>query len=123
MGTITAELVDLGERRGARGRRVTPADRREQLMAEYRTSGLTMAAFAKREGIKYATFAGWMAKARASVPVKPPIRFTEMRLPLRPATTNTPEDDYALEVRLPDGTVVRGRAAAEVVALVRALRN
>lgn len=33
---------------------------------------VTMAAFARREGIKYATFAGWMAE--------PSIRFAEMRL-------------------------------------------
>ena len=80
MGTITAELADVGERRGVRGRRVLPAERRAQLMAEYRTSGLTMAAFAKSEGIKYPTFAGWMAKCRANAAATPPIRFAEMRL-------------------------------------------
>ena len=80
MGAITTELVDTGERRGARGRRVTPAERREQLMAEYRTSGLTMAAFAKREGIKYPTFAGWMAKAQSNALTKRPIRFAELRM-------------------------------------------
>ena len=122
MGTITAELVDEGERRGARGRRVLPVERREQLMAEYRASGLTMAAFARREGIKYATFAGWMAKAQSTAPAKPPIRFAEMRLPFRPGTTDAP-NDFSLEVRLPDGTTVRGRVAAEVAGLVRALRS
>jgi len=30
-----------------------PAARQEQLMAAYRTSRLTMAAFARREGIEY----------------------------------------------------------------------
>ena len=99
-----------------------PAQRREQLIAEYGTSGLTMAAFAKREGIKYQTFVGWMAKSRGTPAPKPPIRFSEMRLPL-PAATSGPQNDYAVEVRLPDGTVVRGRAAAEVVALVRGLRS
>jgi transposase-like protein len=122
MGTITAEVVDVGERRGAQGRRVMPAARREQLVAEYRTSGLTMAAFARREGIKYATFAGWMAKAQSTAPVKPSIRFAEMRLPLGPIATGT-SNDYSVEVRLPDGAMVRGRVVAEVVALVRALRS
>ena len=112
----------MGERRGARGRRVMPAERREQLVAEYRTSGLTMAAFARREGIKYATFAGWVAKAGRGVTAKPPIRFAEMRLPLGPTTTSA-QNDFALEVRLPDGVMVRGRVVAEVVALVRALRS
>lgn len=81
-----------------------------------------MAAFAKREGIKYPTFAGWMAKAKPSAAAKPSIRFAEMRLPLSPAAPS-PQDDYALEVRLPEGTVVRGRVAADVVVLVRALRS
>lgn len=122
MSTITAELVDVGEKRGVGGRRVMPVERREQLIAEYRTSGLTMAAFARREGIKYATFANWMAKAQSAATAKPSIRFAEMRLPLETATT-CPENDFALEVRLPDGTTVRGRIAADVVALVRALRS
>jgi transposase-like protein len=122
MGTIATELVDEGERRGARGRRVLPVERREQLIAEYRASGLTMAAFARREGIKYATFAGWMAKALPGAVAKPSIRFAEMRLPLGP-TAPTPQNDFALEVELADGTTVRGRGAAEVVALVRALRS
>ena len=122
MSTITAELVDVGEKRGGGGRRGMPGERREQLIAEYRTSGLTMAAFARREGIKYATFANWMAKAQSAATAKPSIRFAEMRLPLETATT-CPENDFALEVRLPDGTTVRGRIAADVVALVRALRS
>ena len=91
-------------------------------MAEYRTSGLTMAAFAKREGVKYPTFAGWMAKTQPSAAAKPSIRFAEMRLPVS-APATSPQVDYALEVRLPEGTVVRGRVAADVVALVRALRS
>lgn len=122
MGTITAELVDVGEKRGARGRRVMPVERREQLMAEYGTSGLTMAAFARREGIKYATFAGWIAKTQPRGRPKPPIRFAEVRLPLEAAPPSS-QRDFALEVRLADGTMVRGRIAAEVAALVRELRN
>lgn len=122
MSTITAELVDVGEKRGVGGRRVTPVERREQLIAEYRTSGLTMAAFARREGIKYATFANWMAKAQSTAAGKPSIRFAEMRLPLEAATT-CPQSEFALEVRLPDGTTVRGRIVADVVAIVRTLRS
>ncbi len=80
-----------------------------------------MAAFARREGIKYATFASWMAKVRPS-PGASSIQFTEMRLPLGSGTTSE-QNDFALEVRLPDGTTVRGHVAADVVALVRALRS
>jgi hypothetical protein len=51
MSTITAEVVDAGEKRDARARRVTPGARRPQLVQAYRGSGLTMADFARREGI------------------------------------------------------------------------
>ena len=119
MGAITAELVETGERRGAGGRRVTPVGRREQLVADYQASGLTMAAFARREGITYPTFASWVSKTKGRTVAKPSIRFAQMRLPLKPAAVDEPP----LEVRLPDGTVVRGGGVAEVVALVRALRG
>jgi len=57
MSTITAEVVDTGEKRDARGRRVTPAERRVQMVQAYHASGMTMAGFARRERLKYATFA------------------------------------------------------------------
>lgn len=119
MGAITTELVDTGEKRDARGRRVTPAERRLQLVEAYRAGGTTMAAFARRERIKYATFAGWVAKAGRGAVTKRPIRFAEVQLPL-PAPSGAADD--RLEVRLPDGTVLRGACVADVVALVQALR-
>lgn len=119
MGAITAELVDTGEKRDARGRRVTPAERRLQMVQAYLASGSTMAAFARRERINYATFAGWVAKAGRTARAKRPIQFAEVRLPF-PARSAVSDD--RLEVRLPDGTVLRGARVTDVVALVRALR-
>jgi transposase-like protein len=118
MGAITAELVDTGEKRDTRGRRVTPAERRLQLVAAYRASGVTMAAFARRERINYATFAGWVSKTTVQGSAKAPIKFTQVALPL--ATATTPTDP--LEVRLADGTVLRGSHVSDLVALARALR-
>ena len=118
MGAITAEVVDTGEKRDTRGRRVTPAERRLQMVAAYRASGATMAAFARRERIKYATFAGWVAKATPSSGAKSPIRFAQVALPLAAGAAAIDP----LEVRLPDGTVLRGSRVGELVALVRALR-
>ena len=51
MGAIIAEVVETREKRDACGRRVTPAERREARGAEWRQSGLTQAAFARREGV------------------------------------------------------------------------
>ena len=120
MGAITAELVDVGDKRDARGRRVATPERRAQLVRAFASSGVTMAAFARREGINYATFAGWVLKAQKTA-AKSPLKFAEVRLPLPPAVHDVASAQ--LEVRLPDGTVLRGGRVADVVALVRALRS
>jgi hypothetical protein len=84
MSTITAEVVDTGEKRDARGRRVTPGARRRQLVQAYRGGGLTMADFARREGINYSTFAGWVAKSAREPAPRAPVRFAEVALPWGP---------------------------------------
>jgi len=118
MAAITAELVETGEKRDTRGRRVMPAERRAHMVEAYRASGLTMAGFARREKLKYATFAGWVAKAQRSAAIAGAIKFAEVRLPF---ASSRPGGDQ-LEVQLPDGTVLRGCRVAEVAALVRALK-
>ena len=119
MGAITTELVDTGEKRDARGRRVAPAELRGQMVQAYRKSGLTMAEFARREKLKYATLAGWVAKAQRGAG-QGPINFAEVRLPL--IQSGAPCSDQ-LEVRLPDGTILSGSRVPDLVALVRALRG
>jgi transposase-like protein len=116
MGAITAEVVDTGEKRDMSGRRVSNAERRREMVEAYRGSGLTMAAFARRERINYATFAGWVAKAAHGKVVKAPIKFAEVALP------QVPRESATLEVRFSDGTVVRGNRVDEVAELVRLLR-
>ena len=116
MSTITAEVVDTGEKRDARGRRITPGARRRQLVQAYRGGGLTMADFVRPEGINYSTFAGWVSRAAREPVPRAPVRFAEVALPLGAAEAGP------LEVRLPDGTVLRGPRVAELAALVRALR-
>ena len=121
MGTIVAEVVDDGEKRDGRGRRLTAAARRAEVVRAYRASGLTMAAFARRERIKYPTFAAWVWKAAKEPGRRSAIDFAEVRLPLlAPPGEATSE---RLEVRLPDGTVVRGARVEELAALVRALKR
>jgi hypothetical protein len=81
-----------------------------------------MAAFARRERIKYPTFANWVLKAAKRPMGRSPIEFAEVRLPLMSATTHAGANHH-LEVRLPDGTMVRGAQVEELAALVRAIRS
>jgi len=125
------ELIETGEKHDALGRRRTPAERRVELLAAYRASGLTQSAFARREGIRYSTFCTWAQAEREAgrLPVAqagrkgrrptPPgsVRFAEIQWPPMPAPVAN-----GLEVRLPDGTLLRGGSAAELAKLVRALK-
>lgn len=119
METTGTEIIDTGEKRDARGRRITPAERRAELVTTYRQSGLTQAAFARREGVRYSTFASWVQEERkgssGSAAKRPAaVRFAEVRWPGAVR--------MVLEVRLADGTVLRGDSASELAALARALR-
>lgn len=127
MRAAETELIETGEQRDALGRRRTPLQRREELLAAYRQSGLTQKAFARREGITYTTFCSWAQTERrkGKLPVAPagrkrrrmqgmaPVRFVEAAL----APASAP-----LEVRLPDGTLLRGGSASELAKLVQALK-
>ncbi len=120
MATTQAFLIETGDKRDGRGRRIATLERRAELVTDYRRSGLTMAAFARREGLRYSTFAGWVLKSVRPVRTPlAPVRFAQVRLPVAPAAGFP----AGLEVRLVDGTVVRGNAANELAALVRALRS
>jgi transposase-like protein len=120
MDTLRTELIEDGAKRDRRGRRILPAERIEALVSEYRASGLTQAAFARREGLKYPTFAGWVNARRAQAGRSTggsAVRFAQLQLP--PDSTAPAE----LSVSLPDGLVVRGSEVRALAALVRALRG
>ena len=133
---ITTELIETGEKHDVLGRKLTPDERRGELLAAFRTSGLTQAAFARREGLKYSTFCTWAQVERVAgrLPIAqpggprlkpaaktPPVRFVEADVPerFREAARSSP----SLEVRLPDGTVLRGSNATELAKLLRSLRG
>lgn len=93
----------------------------------FRESGLTREAFARQEGICYTTLCTWVKRdegARASgagpaseTPKRSAtaMHFAEVAWPASVA--------HGLEVRLADGTIVRGERVEELVALVQALRG
>ena len=116
--TVSTELVTEDERRGRRGRRFVSAERRRELVTAFGASGLTRTEFARREGLKYTTLCNWVQQeGRGGERGKAPaaMRFAEVALPTKPAR--------GLEVCLPDGTILRGERADDLVTLVRALRS
>jgi len=123
------EVVDDGRRSDRLGRVRTPRARREELLAEYERSGLSQAAFARRAGVRYPTFAHWVQERRraggslpgATSPAATPPRFVELRLPSAPALPAV--EAAELSVTLPDGVVLRGAVPSALAALVRALRK
>lgn len=97
------------------------AKEREALIAAYQGSGMTQRAFAQREGIKYSTFTSWLqGRRRGATPSSSTVFAEVAMLPGRAVATITPGE---LSVQLPDGTLVRGAAASEIVELIRALRG
>jgi len=102
---------------------MTPPERRAALVREYKVSGLTQAAFARREGLRYSTFAYWVLQSVKAEAAKRPVEFAQLRLPMVPAPMPPITSEPArLEVRLPDGTLLRGDNANDLALLVRALR-
>ncbi len=71
-------------RQDVKGRVQTPAARREELLDEFDRGGLSGAKFAALVGVKYSTFASWVAKrkrARAGKPgAKNTLRVGALRL-------------------------------------------
>lgn len=120
MGAIETQLIETGDKRDGRGRKIRLAERRAGFVRAYQASALTMAAFARREGLKYSTFAGWVLRnAARSRDGLAPVRFAEVRLPMAAPSSSA----LGMEVRLVDGTVARGSNGVELAALVRALRS
>ena len=122
MATITAELVTTEEKRDARGRKLMGMARREAILAAYaRSSGLTQREFAQREGVSYYTLTTWLARRRRETATAklPAVKFAEVAMP---AATTVRQTTASLEVSLPGGMIVRGQDAAQVAALIKALR-
>lgn len=123
METAEAEIVEGTHKRDARGRMLTGGLERERVLADFDASGMTQGAFARREGVKYHTLVHWLRERRRNVKVcaasagsvPAPVRFHEMKL--------AGPSPAAVEVQLPDGTIVRGGTVRELVALVKALRS
>ena len=105
-------------KRDARGRVRTPPEQREAILAEYARSGLSGATFAREHGIKYPTFAAWVAARRRAAPgAGPPARFAEVMLCEAAGGESQPSGAWGngagMAIELPGGGRIRVRDAGE----------
>ncbi|KAF0093273.1 MAG: hypothetical protein E1N59_2965 [Puniceicoccaceae bacterium 5H] len=138
MDPTEPDVVEDGSRRDVRGRRRVGAAERERLLAELGQSGLTLRAFAAREGLNYHTLLGWRARSsRASRDAEPvgasseaeaprsepsAVSFAQVRwaVPTEPSTMSAGQAEE-LEVRLGEGIVVRCASPGQAAELLKAL--
>ncbi|MFM9091020.1 MAG: IS66 family insertion sequence element accessory protein TnpA [Verrucomicrobiota bacterium] len=93
------------------GRRLTPVAEREAAVEAYEKSGLSCRAYARRAGINYVTLIRWVRWQREKTAVAGPA-FAEFTLP----------GASGLEVRWPDGVVIRGMNVEDAAKLLRLVR-
>ena len=102
-----------------KGRLRASKEQRRVLLAKFAQSGMSAAQFARRTGLKYSTFAGWLQRYRR---VKRPARKPAMRL-LEAVVAPAAE---LLVVHLPGGARLEMSDASQIplaAALVRALEK
>ncbi len=101
--------------------RYTVQYKREVLDA-FESSSLSAPAFAMQCGVKYPTFAAWIAGRRRNSPSGPVHRLSTPPAFLLAEIGEAPSGD-ALEVRLPGGAVARAAGPAQLKLLAELLRH
>lgn len=103
------------QRADKRGRVLRSAERRRELVAAFRSSGKSQAAFCRERDLNATTFNGWLRRAAGQQP-------TFAQVELTPPIERAESVPAAVEVLLPNGARVgirhQGRRD-ELVALVR----
>ena len=104
------------------GRTRYTADYKREVLDAFESSGLSGPVFARQCGIKYPTFAAWLAKRRkddrgpaGSDTDRPAFVLAEL--------SGEAVNARALEVRLPGGAVARAADAGQVRLLAELLRH
>src|SRR5688572_10643804 len=123
MTSMTCEEIQI-LKADTRGRIRVPREKREKILAEYDSSGLSAPQFAEMAGIKYPTFASWLQKRRrqtqsaqlAPAPANP-VRWLE-------AVVGPTARSKGLSVHLPQGVLIEICDPAHIdlaAALIRAV--
>jgi hypothetical protein len=123
--TNDAPLTECSElvRTGRDGRQRYSEDYRRQVLDAFDASGMSGKAFAAHCGVKYPTFASWLAKRRQAA--KPAEASEVDRDTPAFLLAEIGEDGDALELSLPGGITARATTAGQarlLAALICALR-
>jgi hypothetical protein len=96
-------------RHSVKSRTQYSAEGRAEVVARFRSSGLTQQAFAQQEGLKWTTFRNWLYERRkAKTRSVAPVRLQELDL-----GRLLPSHPWGAEIALSNGTVVRVKAGAD----------
>jgi transposase-like protein len=120
--TTGAVMPKLPVTADIKGRLRASKEQRRVILAKFAQSGMSAAQFARRTGLKYSTFAGWLQRYRR---VKRPARKPAIRLLEAVVAPAAPAAEL-LVVHLPGGARLEMSDANQiplVAALVRALEK
>jgi transposase-like protein len=118
MATITDQTTGVNIKSDRGGRTRYTRQYKQEVLAAFESSSLSAPAFAGQCGIKYPTFAAWIAERRRGerqVSRESPA-FLVAEIP-------SSMDGAALEVRLPGGAMVRASDAEQLRLLAVLLRH
>jgi hypothetical protein len=105
---------------GTRQQNHASTAQRLKMVEQFRSSGLTRAAFSRQHQIPLATLNWWLKRTKPVSNLPAPVVFSEVMLPPAPAEVTTP---WAMEFVRPDGLIIRCREAICAHDLVRLLRG
>ena len=108
------------------GRVRVSKEQRRVILAEFERSGVSAARFAKVNGIKYSTFAGWAQHHRRTTPKRPVRSVRLLEAVVEQAQSGAASSASPVVVRLNDGSRIEITDAKQIplaAALVRALAS
>lgn len=91
---------------------------KQEVLAAFESSSLSAPVFAAQCGIKYPTFAAWIAASKAQPP-----RRAEGSPTFLVAQVSDASDGSSLEVHLPGGAIARASDVQQVRLIAELLRN
>jgi len=118
MSSITAPASGPIVKSDRSGRTRYTAPYKQQVLDAYESSSLSAPAFAKQCGVKYPTFAAWIAVRK-----RPQHAASAGRPAFLIAELAATADDTALEVRLPGGALTRATGSSQIRLLAELLRH